>query len=360
MSVQELTVALSERSYPIRIGTDLLSDPSQLRSAIAGRQVLLLSNTTVAPLYAARVEAALQGLRYSTLLLPDGERHKTIESASLIWQALAEMGAQRNATLIALGGGVIGDMGGFAAACWMRGIDFVQIPTTLLAMVDSSVGGKTGVNLAQGKNLVGAFWQPRLVLADISTLSTLPEREFRAGMAEVVKYGALGDAEFLAWLEDHAEGLRLRDETLVAEAVLRSCSHKAAIVARDERESGERALLNFGHTYGHALETIGQYQTLLHGEAIAIGMVMAARLSARLGWADAADSERLRRLLDQLGLPTARPSEASPERMLELMRLDKKTLSDRLRLILWRGVGRAEIADGVDAAEIKASLAEQP
>ena len=360
MKVQELTVALADRSYPIRIGAGLLSDPDPLRRAIGGRQVLLLSNTTVAPLYAAKVEAALAGLRCSTLLLPDGERHKSIESASLIWQALAELGAQRNATLIALGGGVIGDMGGFAAACWMRGIDFVQIPTTLLAMVDSSVGGKTGVNLAQGKNLVGAFWQPRLVLADIATLRTLPEREFRAGMAEVVKYGALGDAEFLAWLEAHTAGLRQRDEDLVAEAVFRSCQHKAAIVARDERESGERALLNFGHTYGHALETIGQYQTLLHGEAIAIGMVMAARLSARLGWADAADAERLRQLLESLGLPTARPAEASPQCMVELMRLDKKSLSDRLRLILWRGVGRAEIADGVDAAEIEACLAEHP
>jgi 3-dehydroquinate synthase len=358
MSIQDLTVALAERSYPIRIGSGLLSDPGALRSAIGGRQVLLLSNTTVAPLYANRVEAALEGLRYSTLLLPDGERHKTIESASLIWQALAQLGAQRNATLVALGGGVIGDMGGFAAACWMRGIDFVQIPTTLLAMVDSSVGGKTGVNLAQGKNLVGAFWQPRLVLADIATLRTLPEREFRAGMAEVVKYGALGDAEFLDWLETHADALRRRDEGLVAEAVLRSCQHKAAIVARDERESGERALLNFGHTYGHALETIGEYQTLLHGEAIAIGMVMAARLSARLGWADAADAERLRQLLESLGLPTARPGDASPQRMVELMRLDKKSLSDRLRLILWRGIGRAEIADGVDAAEIEACLAE--
>jgi 3-dehydroquinate synthase len=360
MSIQELTVALAERSYPIRIGSGLLSDHGALRSAIGGRQVLLLSNTTVAPLYAAAIEAALVGLHWTKHLLPDGERYKTIDSASGIWQALAQLGAQRNATLIALGGGVIGDMGGFAAACWMRGIDFVQIPTTLLAMVDSSVGGKTGVNLAQGKNLVGAFWQPRLVLADIATLRTLPEREFRAGMAEVVKYGALGDAEFLAWLETHADALRRRDEALVAEAVLRSCQHKAAIVARDERESGERALLNFGHTYGHALETIGQYQTLLHGEAIAIGMVMAARLSARLGWAEAADAERLRLLLDSLGLPTARPAQASPQRMVELMRLDKKTLSDRLRLILWRGAGRAEIADDVDADAIEASLAEQP
>lgn len=358
MSHHQLSVALAERSYPIHIGPGLLERTELLRNAIAGRQALLLSNTTVAPLYAARVESALTGLRWRQWLLPDGERHKSIESASQVWQALAELGAQRNATLIALGGGVVGDLGGFAAACWMRGIDFIQIPTTLLAMVDSSVGGKTGVNLNQGKNLVGAFWQPRLVLADIATLRTLPEREYRAGLAEVVKYGALGDATFFTWLEQHADALRQREETVIAEAVLRSCQHKAAIVARDERESGERALLNFGHTFGHALETIGNYQSLLHGEAVAIGMVMAAHLSARLGWADRADGERLSALLLQLGLPITCPTEANPARILDLMRLDKKSLSDRLRLILWRGIGRAEIADGVDAAEIAASLAD--
>lgn len=356
MGAHELDVALGERAYRIHIGPGLLDQPELLREAIGGRQALLLSNTTVAPLYAAKVEAALDGLRWRTLLLEDGERHKSIDSAARVWQALAELGAQRNATLIALGGGVIGDLGGFAAACWMRGIDFVQLPTTLLAMVDSSVGGKTGVNLPQGKNLVGAFWQPRLVLADISTLRTLPEREYRAGLAEVVKYGAIGDLAFFEWLEAHADGLSARDETLIAEAVARSCAHKAGVVMRDERETGERALLNFGHTYGHALETIGEYRQWLHGEAVAIGMLMAAQLSAALGLADRSDAERLGLLLTRLGLPTTRPDNADPERVVALMRLDKKSLSDRLRLILWRGIGRAEIVDGVDEAAIVASL----
>jgi 3-dehydroquinate synthase len=356
MITRELDVALGERSYRISIGCGLLDDAATLHGAIGGRQVLLLSNTTVAPLYAARIEATLQGLKWATHLLDDGERHKTIESATRVWQALAELGAQRNATLIALGGGVIGDLGGFAAACWMRGIDFVQVPTTLLAMVDSSVGGKTGVNLPQGKNLVGAFWQPRLVLADIATLRTLPEREYRAGLAEVVKYGAIGDARFFAWLEDHADALTARDEAVIADAVLHSCRHKAGVVARDERENGERALLNFGHTYGHALETIGDYRQWLHGEAVAIGMALAARLSAALGIADRTDADRLEALLQRLGLPTQRPENADPQRIVALMRLDKKALSDRLRLILWRGIGRAEVVDGVDAAAIVASL----
>ncbi|HWS27040.1 MAG TPA: 3-dehydroquinate synthase [Xanthomonadales bacterium] len=356
MAAHELDVALDERAYRIHIGAGLLDQPERLRSAIGGRQALLLSNTTIAPLYAAKVEAALDGLRWHKLLLEDGERYKSIESASRVWQALAEIGAQRNATLIALGGGVIGDLGGFAAACWMRGIDFVQLPTTLLAMVDSSVGGKTGVNLPQGKNLVGAFWQPRLVLADIGTLRTLPEREYRAGLAEVVKYGAIGDPDYFAWLEAHVDGINARDETLIAQAVLRSCQHKAGVVMRDERETGERALLNFGHTYGHALETIGDYRQWLHGEAVAIGMVMAAQLSAALGLADRSDAQRLQDLLTRLGLPTTRPENAEPERMVALMRLDKKSLSDRLRLILWRGIGCAEIVDGVDAGAITASL----
>lgn len=356
MNHYQLEVALGERSYPIHIGSNLLAETRSLREAIRGRQVLLLSNQTVGPLYAGAIEQALTGLRWQKLLLADGEQYKSIDSATQIWQALAELGAQRNACLIALGGGVIGDLGGYAAACWMRGIDFIQIPTTLLAMVDSSVGGKTAVNLPQGKNLIGAFWQPRLVLADTTTLNTLPERQYRAGLAEVVKYAAIVDPVFFDWLEAHADALTARDPGAVAVAVQRSCEHKAAIVARDEREQGERAWLNFGHTYGHALETIGRYQTLLHGEAIAIGMLMAARLSAALGMSDARDSERLRTLLLRLGLPTARPAEASPERMVALMRLDKKTLSDRLRLILWRGIGRAEIVDDVAAASIETEL----
>jgi 3-dehydroquinate synthase len=354
--LKSLTVALAERAYDIHIGRGLLDRRDLLRGAIRGRQVLLLSNATVAPLYAAHVEAALDGLAWRRFELPDGEAHKTLDSASQVFAAFAALGAQRNACLVALGGGVIGDLGGFAAACWMRGIDFIQLPTTLLAMVDSSVGGKTAVNLPAGKNLVGAFWQPKLVLADTDTLSTLPPREYAAGLAEVVKYGAIGDADFLDWLEQHAEALLARDPEVLAEAVYCSCAHKAAIVARDERETGERALLNFGHTYGHALETMGAYTRWLHGEAVAIGMVLAARLSAALGMAPAADAERLAALLARFGLPTTRPADCSAQAIVELMRLDKKTLSDRLRLILWRGVGRAEIVDGVDPGEIVAAL----
>ncbi len=355
--MKSLKVALAERAYDIHIGRGLLDRGELLRAAIRGRQLLLLSNSTVAPLYAARIEAQLAGLAWRRFELPDGEAHKTLESAGKVFEALAALGAQRNACLIALGGGVVGDLGGFAAACWMRGIDFIQVPTTLLAMVDSSVGGKTAVNLPAGKNLVGAFWQPKLVLADTDTLSTLPPREYAAGLAEVVKYGAIGDADFLDWLERHAEALLARDPEVLAEAVHRSCAHKAAIVARDERETGERALLNFGHTYGHALETMGAYTRWLHGEAVAIGMVLAARLSAALGMAPAADAQRLAALLARFGLPTTRPADCAPQAIVELMRLDKKTLSDRLRLILWRGVGRAEIVDGVDPGEIAAALA---
>ena len=356
MNKRSLDVILGERSYPIHIGVGMLDEHAGIRAAVAGRQVLLLTNTKVAPLYAARVEAALAGLRSHTLILEDGERYKSVESAQRVWQALAELGAQRNACLVALGGGVIGDLGGFAAACWMRGIDFVQLPTTLLAMVDSAVGGKTAVNLAHGKNLVGAFWQPRAVFADTGTLATLDDRQYRAGLAEVVKYGAIIDAEFFAWLESNAEALNARDEDAVAEAVFRSCAHKAAIVARDERETGERALLNFGHTFGHALETIGEYRSLLHGEAVSIGMVLAATLSSDLGMAERADGERLQTLLQQFGLPVVRPVNAAPSRMLDLMRLDKKSMSDRLRLILWRGVGRGQIVDDVDAKAIASSL----
>lgn len=349
-------VRLGERSYPIHIGSGLLQQHALLRAAVRGRQVLVLSNTTVAPLYADRLHAALEGLRWRAVDLPDGEQHKRIEQCERVWQELADLKAQRDACLIALGGGVIGDLGGFAAACYMRGIDFIQLPTTLLAMVDSSVGGKTAVNLPQGKNLVGAFWQPRLVLADVATLATLPEREYRAGLAEVLKYGAIGDLAFFAWLEDHAEALLARDEAAVIEAVRRSCLHKAGVVERDERETGERALLNFGHTYGHALETLGDYDTLLHGEAVAIGMVLAAELSARLGMAESAAAERLARLLTRLGLPTTRPEWARAEAMVNLMRLDKKALSDRLRLILWRDVGRAEMVEGVAAEDVLRAL----
>ncbi|KGI78608.1 3-dehydroquinate synthase [Oleiagrimonas soli] len=351
-----LHVGLGDRSYPILIGPGLLDAGADWRTHIHGRHVLVVSNEMIAPLYLSRVMAQLGGLHADALVLPDGEAYKTLDQIARVLEALATLGASRDACVIALGGGVIGDMAGFAAACWMRGIDFLQMPTTLLAMVDSSVGGKTGVNLPAGKNLVGAFHQPCAVVADTDTLDTLPDREYRAGLAEVVKYGALGDADFLTWLEARTEALNRRDTAAVTEAIARCCAHKAAIVARDETERGERALLNLGHTFGHALETECGYGTLLHGEAVAIGMCQAAALSARLGMAEAADGERLARLLQALHLPVAPPQGLDAEALLAHMRLDKKNLGGRLRLILWRGIGRAEIVADVDESDVRAVL----
>lgn len=353
----EIAVALGERSYPIRIGAGLLGDSRWLRDWIGARQALIVSNTRVAPLYLDRLEASLAGLAVSHAILPDGEQYKTLDSAARIFAALAEHGAQRDVTILALGGGVIGDLAGFAAACWMRGVPFVQVPTTLLAMVDSSVGGKTGVNLAAGKNLVGAFHQPRGVLIDIETLATLPDREYRAGLAEVVKVAAIGDAALFAWLEAQTGALRAREAGALVEAIAASCRHKAGVVARDEREHGERALLNFGHTFGHALEAETGYTALLHGEAVAIGMCQAARLSSALGMADAIDAQRLTALLDALGLPTRAPARLDPQRLLARMRLDKKALGGHLRLILWRAIGAAEISAAAGDDAILAVLA---
>ncbi|WP_257389207.1 3-dehydroquinate synthase [Tahibacter caeni] len=351
-AVRRLDVALDARSYPIWIGRGLLRDAARWRAAIRGRHVLVVSNATVAPLYLDTVLAGLDGLQAASLVLPDGEQYKTLEHCGEVLEALAALKANRDACVIALGGGVVGDLAGFAASCWMRGVDFLQMPTTLLAQVDSSVGGKTGVNLPAGKNLVGAFHQPRAVVVDTDTLASLPAREYRSGLAEVVKYGAIGDAAFFAWLEREADALAARDDEAVAEAIERSCRHKAGVVARDEREDGERALLNFGHTFGHALETAGGYGRLLHGEAVAIGMVLAAALSADLGLAAAADAERLQRLLGRLGLSTALPDGSDAQALLQLMYLDKKNLSGQLRLILWRGIGAAEIVAAVADAAI--------
>lgn len=352
---QTVHVELGSRRYPISIGAGLLEDPSRLRATLGGRHVLLLSDANVAPHYAARVQAALADYQHQLLVLPAGEAEKTLQRFAEVMERLASMGASRDATLVALGGGVIGDLGGFAAACWMRGIRFVQVPTTLLAMVDSSVGGKTAVDLPQGKNLVGAFHQPAAVLIDTDTLATLPDRELRAGLAEVVKYGAIFDAGFFAWLEANSQALLARDPGVLAEAIAASCRHKAAVVARDETEQGERALLNFGHTFGHALETEVGYHDLLHGEAVSIGMLCAADLSTRLGLAPEADGLRLAALLDALGLPTGVPGTLAPERLLAHMRLDKKNLSGALRLILWRGVGAAEILGGVNEDAVLAT-----
>lgn len=354
-SLRSLDVELGTRRYPIRIGAGLLQHddwPQRLR----GRHVLLISDANVAPLYLDQVKARLNDKIIACRILPPGEREKNLSRFGQALGDLAQIKASRDATVIALGGGVVGDLAGFVAACWMRGIAFVQLPTTLLAMVDSSVGGKTAVDLPEGKNLVGAFHQPSAVIADTGVLATLPERELAAGLAEVVKYGAIGDPEFFGWLETRAAALLAREPASLAEAIERSCRHKAAIVARDETEQGDRALLNLGHTFGHALETADAYGTLLHGEAVAIGMVLAAQLSVRLGLATHSDTQRLAALLARLGLPTTIPSGTDPVRLLELMRLDKKNLSGQLRLILWDGLGRARIVSDVDEGIVLDSL----
>jgi 3-dehydroquinate synthase len=354
MSTQ-VEVALGERAYLVRIGRGLLGS-ADLRALAPGRHVMLVSDIHVAPLYLDRVAAAFGDRTVGRFVLPAGEQEKSLARFAELMQALATLGASRDATVVALGGGVVGDLAGFAAACWMRGVRFVQLPTTLLAMVDSSVGGKTAVDLAEGKNLVGAFHQPAAVLADIDTLATLPERELRAGLAEVVKAAAIGDAGFFAWLESNAEALLARDGAALEHAIATAVRFKAGVVARDETEQGERMLLNLGHTFGHAIETAQGYGGLLHGEAVAIGMQLAARLSARLGLADPAHAERLRALLERLHLPTAMPAGLDPNALLARMRLDKKAVSSRLRLVLWRGIGRAEVVDGVDEAEVAAIL----
>ena len=353
---RRLDVALGARSYPIHIGRGLLSDTALWQALLPGRHVLLLTDAHVAAHHLDTLRAALPPRQLQVEILPPGEQEKSLERFGALMHALARLGASRDAAIVALGGGVVGDLAGFAAACWMRGIRFVQAPTTLLAMVDSSVGGKTAVDLPEGKNLVGAFHQPAAVLADTATLETLPDRELRAGLAEVIKYGALGDAAFLDWLDDRREALLARDPDTLGEAIARSCAHKAGIVARDETEQGERALLNLGHTFGHAIEAEQGFDGLRHGEAVAVGMVLAARLSARLGRAPDHDAARLDALLQSFGLPTRVPAGLDPERLLARMRLDKKNISGRLRLVLWRGAGRAEVVGDVDEAAVRALL----
>ncbi len=347
-----LTVELGERSYPIYIGDGLLARSDLLRNHLRGRQVLIVSNETVAPLYLPALKALLPDRQVAEKVLPDGEQYKTLATLNDIFDALLTLRFDRGCTLVALGGGVVGDIAGFAAACYQRGVDYIQVPTTLLAQVDSSVGGKTAVNHPLGKNMIGAFHQPRCVLADTATLNTLPDREFSAGLAEVVKYGLIGDASFFDWLEQRLDALLARDPELLAQAIARSCGCKADIVAADEREGGVRALLNLGHTFGHAIETGLGYGTWLHGEAVATGMVLAAALSARLGWLPAVEAERVGCLLKRAGLPVAAPAELGSADFLRVMAVDKKVRAGRLRLVLLKAIGRAVIADDVDQALI--------
>ena len=351
-----LNVDLAARSYPIYIGSGLLSRPELLHPYIPGQQVMLISNETVAPLYLERAQAALQGFQHAAVILPDGERYKTLDVLSRVFDALLKHRFDRNCTLIALGGGVIGDMTGFAAACYQRGVHFIQLPTTLLAQVDSSVGGKTGVNHPLGKNMIGAFYQPRCVLADTDTLDTLPDRQLSAGLAEVVKYGLIRDLPFLAWLEDHMEALLQRNPTALAYAIQRSCANKAEIVAIDERESGIRAFLNLGHTFGHAIETGTGYGAWLHGEAVAVGIAMAAELSARLGWLKQSQVGRVITLLRRARLPVKPPATLNGEDFLRLMAVDKKVRNGRLRFILLKALGEAVIADDFDPELLRATL----
>jgi len=337
-----LTVDLGERSYPILIGSGLLGRPGLLDAHLHGHDVLVITNESVAPIYLEPLQAMLGEARVESLVLPDGEAHKTLATLEQALDRLVELRYGRDCTVITLGGGVVGDLGGFAAAIYQRGVSFIQVPTTLLAQVDSSVGGKTGVNHPGGKNLIGAFHQPRLVLTDTDTLRTLPERELAAGLAEIVKYGLIQDEAFFVWLEHQVENILKRDDASLHHAIRRSCEIKAQIVAADERESGRRALLNLGHTFGHAIERCAGYGQWLHGEAVAAGMCMAARFSARLGWLGDADIRRTEKLLERCGLPV-KPPDLDPREFLAAMTLDKKVLGGQIRLVLLQSIGDAVV-----------------
>lgn len=352
-----LTVSLGDRSYPIHIGAGLLQHANALTPYLAGQQVMVVTNDTIAPLYLEALCATLPGhLDVRSVVLPDGEQHKTIEQVGRIWDALLEAGFNRRCTLIALGGGVIGDMVGYAAASYQRGVAFIQVPTTLLSQVDSSVGGKTGVNHPLGKNMIGAFWQPKAVLVDTDTLTTLPSRELSAGLAEVIKYGLIRDEAFLSWLEENMQALRSVEPDVIAEAIAKSCQIKADIVAEDETEQGVRALLNLGHTFGHAIEAHQGYGNWLHGEGVGAGMAMAATLSRQLGWIDEAALTRAQAVIQSAGLPLAAPANMSADDFLVRMRLDKKNIDEKLRLVLLKALGDACVSDATPADTLSGLL----
>jgi 3-dehydroquinate synthase len=354
-----LTINLQERSYPILIGSGLLAMPESF-SSLAGRRACIVTNETVAPLYLERLQATLTkvGAGSTALILPDGEAYKNWETLNRIYDHLLAERCDRGTTLIALGGGVIGDLTGFAAATYQRGVPFIQAPTTLLAQVDSSVGGKTGINHPRGKNMIGAFWQPRLVVADLDTLSTLPDRELSAGLAEVIKYGLIRDLPFFEWLEGNIERLIARDAAALAHAIERSCANKAQVVAGDEQETaheGGRALLNLGHTFGHAIEAGCGFGVWLHGEAVAAGTVIALELSRRLGWLDPADVERVKSVFARARLPLRGPA-LGADRYLEFMGHDKKARDGKLRLVLLKRLGEAVTTSDAPLAEIRAAI----
>jgi len=354
--MKAIEVDLAERSYPIYIGKSVLSDKALFEQHVTSNQVLIVTNETVAPLYLSQIESHLGNVNYEALILPDGETYKSLDSFNQIISRLMEKKYSRTCILIALGGGVIGDLTGFAAACYQRGVKFIQVPTTLLAQVDSSVGGKTAVNHPLGKNMIGAFHQPVAVFADTEVLSTLPDRELSAGLAEVIKYGIIRDIEFYGWLEENIESVMKRDGDALEYIINRSCVNKAEVVAEDERESGIRAILNLGHTFGHAIETALSYKEWLHGEAVACGMLMAADLSMRLGLIEEAKVDRIRSLLERTNLPTQIHKDVSLERMFENMKVDKKSRDGVLYLILLNGIGNAFVTSDYTEQALKETI----
>ena len=351
-----LQVELGARSYPIYIGSDLL-DAALITPHLSGKQVLIVTNETIAPLYLEKTLAMLTGFQTATVILPDGETYKTLAVLNQIFDSLLQQQFDRQTTLVALGGGVIGDMTGFAAACYQRGVSFIQIPTTLLAQVDASVGGKTGVNHPLGKNMIGAFYQPQCVVIDTNTLQTLDERQLQAGLAEVIKYGLINDADFFTWLEEHITQLLARETEALRFAITRSCRNKAHIVAQDEREAGLRALLNLGHTFAHAIETGLNYDHYLHGEAVAIGLCLSAQMSARLGWLPDNVVTRIQQLIAKANLPTCIPKSLTVEQLLTAMRVDKKVQAGKVRLILLQAMGHAVLTDNYDSTLLHQTLA---
>jgi 3-dehydroquinate synthase len=349
MTMQRLIVDLKERSYPVIIGEKLMAQTSTWLPFIQGNQIYIVSEQQIAKHYLSTLLSGIpEHYQIEIEYITSGEESKSLAYCQTLFTALARMPAHRNVTIIALGGGVVGDLAGFVSACWMRGVSWIQIPTSLLAMVDASVGGKTAINLAEGKNLVGAFHQPRAVIIDVDTLHTLPTRQFNSGLSEVVKYAAISDVPFFTWIESHADELRTRNAEALSYVIAQCCQRKAQMVARDEFETGERALLNFGHTFGHALERLNELADLTHGEAVAIGMVLAARLSEQLGMSTREHTTRLINLLRQLQLPVEVPEKIPSVSLLQYMRRDKKNTNEKLRLILWRGIGKAEIINDID------------
>jgi 3-dehydroquinate synthase len=353
--VESLRVALGERSYPIHVGAGLLDRAELYRPYLAGGSAAIVTNQVVARLYLSRLRIALGDVRVTEIVVPDGEQAKSWPTLERVFDALLEARCGRDTLLVALGGGVVGDLAGFAAAVYQRGMPFLQVPTTLLAQVDSSVGGKTAINHARGKNMIGAFHQPLAVVSDVATLDTLPDRELRAGLAEVIKHGLALDAGFVAWLEANLEKVLSRERAALSHAVMRCCELKAGIVAADERESGVRALLNFGHTFGHAIEAATGYGTWLHGEAIAAGMIMAAELSRGLNLLEKRDVERVRRLIERAGLPVKGPA-IEPGELIEHMAVDKKAAGGELRFVLLEAIGRAALRGGVEQARVRDAI----